>query len=486
MMKKRMSILMLPWLAHGHISPFLELSERLSERDITIYFCSTAVNLDTIRDRLNKHCSSSRILPVELHLPATSPELPTHLHTTKHLPPRLMSTLKEAFDLSSQAFSDILFLLRPDLVIYDFLQPWAPAVAHSHGIHAVVFLCMGAAMCAFSFTSLMNNLTPIGAEFPYPEIYLHSHEVSGFAQMLEKTTNGIKEKDRFWWCHERSDGVVLIKSFREIEAKYMDYLTSMAGKKLVPVGSLVEEEESENGKKDDDPRRCEIIDWLDSKREKSTVFVSFGSEYFLSEEEISEIADGLEQSDVNFLWVIRLLLREGREEPPLEEALPKGFLERVGERGFVASGWAPQTEILRHRSTGGFMSHCGWSSVMEAMNFGVPIIAMPMHLDQPINARLVVEGLGVGVEVKREGVEGRIRGEEVARAVRDAVVEESGERVRRRVKTLRDVMVMRRERGQEDEEIDEAVDHLLGVCGKMNSASGVGDEEDARQLLVPN
>ena len=38
---------------------------------------------------------------------------------------------------------------------------------------------------------------------------------------------------------------------------------------------------------------------------------------------------------------------------------------------------------------------------MESMKFGVPIIAMPMHLDQPVNSRLV-EALGVGVEVKRD------------------------------------------------------------------------------------
>ena len=37
----------------------------------------------------------------------------------------------------------------------------------------------------------------------------------------------------------------------------------------------------------------------------------------------------------------------------------------------------------------------------DVMKFGVPIIAMPMHLDQPVIARLV-EALGTGVEVKRD------------------------------------------------------------------------------------
>lgn len=38
---------------------------------------------------------------------------------------------------------------------------------------------------------------------------------------------------------------------------------------------------------------------------------------------------------------------------------------------------------------------------MESIKFGVPIIVMPMHLDQPLNARLEEE-LGIGVEVKRD------------------------------------------------------------------------------------
>ncbi|GKG29531.1 hypothetical protein Tco_0416896, partial [Tanacetum coccineum] len=37
---------------------------------------------------------------------------------------------------------------------------------------------------------------------------------------------------------------------------------------------------------------------------------------------------------------------------------------------------------------------------MEAMKFDVLIIAMPMHLHQPVNARLVVE-IGMGKEVLR-------------------------------------------------------------------------------------
>ncbi|KAK7852342.1 cyanidin-3-o-glucoside 2-o-glucuronosyltransferase [Quercus suber] len=73
-------------------------------------------------------------------------------------------------------------------------------------------------------------------------------------------------------------------------------------------------------------------------------------------------------------------------------------------------------KILKYSSIGGFVSHYGWSSVMESVKFGVPIIAIPMQLDQLVNARLV-EGLGVGVEVKRD-LNGRLEREEVAKPQR--------------------------------------------------------------------
>ncbi|KAM2967864.1 hypothetical protein FF1_028077 [Malus domestica] len=71
----------------------------------------------------------------------------------------------------------------------------------------------------------------------------------------------------------------------------------------------------------------------------SVVYISFGSEYFLSKEEIEEIAHGLELSKVSFIWVVRFPKEE--KVTRAKEVLPKGFVERVGERGMIVEGWAP-------------------------------------------------------------------------------------------------------------------------------------------------
>ncbi|CAL2239953.1 unnamed protein product [Prunus armeniaca] len=450
--QRSITILMLPWLAHGHISPYLELAKKLtSKRNFHIFICSTPVNLTSIKPKLSpkySHC----IEFVELHLPHEElPELPPHYHTTNGLPPHLMSTLKRAFDMSSNNFSTILTTLKPDLLIYDFLQPWAPSLASLQNIPSVEFITTSAALTSFGVHHLKNP----SAKFPFPSIYLRDYEAQKFNNLLECSSNGIKDGDRLQKCSDLSSDIILEKTSREIEAKYVDYLSGLMGKKIVPVGPLVQE--PMDLKVDEETW---IMKWLNKRERASVVYVCFGSEYFLTKEEIEEIAHGLELSKVSFIWVIRFPKEEkGRR---VEEVLPEGFLKRVGEKGIIVEGWAPQAKILKHFSVGGFVSHCGWSSVLESIKFGVPIIAMPMHLDQPINSRLVEE-VGVGVEVKRTA-EGSLQREEVAKVIRDVVVEKIGEGVRKKALEIGDSM-----KKNEDAEIDGVVEELMQLRTKRKS-----------------
>ncbi|XP_057472308.1 UDP-glucosyltransferase 29-like [Actinidia eriantha] len=244
--------------------------------------------------------------------------------------------------------------------------------------------------------------------------------------------------------------MILLNTFRELEGKYIDYLSTLTDKKIVPVGPLVQDT---NIVEHND---SQIMQWLGTKDELSTVFVSFGSEYFLSKEEMEEVAHGLEVSKLNFIWVVRFPFVEKIE---LQEALPKGFLDRLGKRGLVVEDWAPQAQILAHSSTGGFISHCGWNSILESLKFGVPIIAIPMKYDQPVNGRLV-EDVGVAAEVKRDE-NGKLNREEIAQVIRKVVVEKDGEDVRIKAREFSEGMRMKGE-----EEIDGLVEELVQLCNE--------------------
>ncbi|KAL7170768.1 hypothetical protein ACSBR2_035608 [Camellia fascicularis] len=441
--QRKIKVFMFPWLAHGHISPFLELAKTLSSRNFMVYLCSTAVNLSCIKRRLTEKDANS-IQLVELHVP-TLPGLPPNCHTTKNLPPHLMPTLKKAFDWSSHNFSKMLKTLKPDLLIYDTIQPWAPIIASKHDIPAVVFVSTSATMTSYMFDRYNNP----GTDFPFPEIHLNDYEDDKFIHLIQSSENYYKEKNRFFETLKKSSSIILIKSSREIEGKYIDHLSLLAGKKIVPVGPLVQASIN-------DDEHLHITEWLNKKDRGSTVFVSFGSEYFLNKVEMEEMAHGLELSNVNFIWVVRFPVGQ---KTRVEEALPKGFLERVGGRGLVIHGWAPQVKILEHPNVGGFVSHCGWSSVMEGIKFGVPIISVPMHLDQPINARLLSE-IGVGVEIMR-AENGKILREEVAKVIKQVVMEKSGEAAKKKERELSDEIRMR-----EEEVVDGVVEELVKLCKK--------------------
>nr|WIW42920.1 UDP-glycosyltransferase [Nicotiana tabacum] len=148
----------------------------------------------------------------------------------------------------------------------------------------------------------------------------------------------------------------------------------------------------------------------------------------VNKEEIEEIARGLELSNVNFIWVVNFSFDE--KISGSDKILPEGYIERVKERGMIVAKWAPQAKILRHSNIGGFLNHCGSNSILESLYFGVPLIAMPVLVDQFIAARYMVE-LGVGLEVKREE-NGKVKAEEIAKAIKNLMVEKKGEELRDR------------------------------------------------------
>ncbi|KAF2319838.1 hypothetical protein GH714_019542 [Hevea brasiliensis] len=150
----------------------------------------------------------------------------------------------------------------------------------------------------------------------------------------------------------------------------------------------------------------EIMQWLDAQPVASVVFLCFGSMGSFGKDQLKEIACALEHSGYRFLWSVRrppppakLASPSDYENP--QEVLPEGFLERTAAIGKVI-GWAPQAAILAHPAVGGFVSHCGWNSVLESLWFGVPIATWPMYAEQQFNAFEMVIELGLAVEIKME------------------------------------------------------------------------------------
>lgn len=167
--------------------------------------------------------------------------------------------------------------------------------------------------------------------------------------------------------------------------------------------------------------RTQSIPWLDDQPDGSVLYVSFGSRTAMSREQIRELADGLEKSGCRFLWVVKEKKVDREDGGELGEVVGDGFMERVKERGLVVKNWVNQEEIMSHKAVGGFLSHCGWNSMSEAMWNGVPILAWPQHGDQKMNAFVVVK-IGLGLWEEEWGWGGGkvvVKGEEIGEKVRE-------------------------------------------------------------------
>nr|CAB3478223.1 unnamed protein product [Digitaria exilis] len=235
---------------------------------------------------------------------------------------------------------------------------------------------------------------------------------------------------------------VLVNTFESLESRAVQALRDplcVPGKVPPPiycVGPLVGNDAGKGAKAE----RHECLSWLDAQPERSVVFLCFGSMGTSSDEQLKEMAVGLDKSGQRFLWVVRMpanigdpmRILENQCEPDLDALLPEGFLERTKGRGLVVKSWAPQVEVLNHPATGAFVTHCGWNSILEGVMAGVPMLCWPLYAEQKMNKVFMTQDMGIGMEI--EGyMTGFIKADEVEAKVRLVIESKEGRELKARV-----------------------------------------------------
>ncbi|KAJ0966269.1 hypothetical protein J5N97_027407 [Dioscorea zingiberensis] len=430
-------IAVFPWLAFGHMIPYLELSKSLAKRGHQISFLSTPRNISRL-PKLPPNLSSL-ILFIPLPLPKVH-GLPENAESTSDVPPEKVKFLKIALDGLQQPFAKFLSesSKKPDWIILDFATHWAPSLASKFSIPCIFFQVFSSSSMAFlgpphelsqsgSSRKKPEDLTVLPDWIPFPSNLAYSlHGARLFFQGLFDTSSGVSDISRFGSTLHACK-VIAPRTCMELEPQYLPLLQDLYNKPVIPVGLLPP---STNTKTSIHTSATDnaILNWLDKQRPRSVVYIAFGSEATLSIELLHELAFGLEMSELHFLWALR------KPVGFVGEVLPEGFEERTRERGVVTMGWVPQLDVLGHLAVGGFLTHSGWSSVIEALHFGHPLVMLPLFVDQDIITR-VVEGRGFGVEVKRKE-DGSFDGEAVASALRLVMVEDEGKELRLKAKEL--------------------------------------------------
>lgn len=90
--------------------------------------------------------------------------------------------------------------------------------------------------------------------------------------------------------------------------------------------------------------------------------------------------------------------------------------------------------VLSHPAVGGFVSHCGWNSILESIWFGVPIAGWPLYAEQHINTYEMVVELGLAVDINMDS-KIMVTSEEIERGIRHLM---NGNEIRKKVKEMKE------------------------------------------------
>lgn len=255
------------------------------------------------------------------------------------------------------------------------------------------------------------------------------------AQDLIKSFHGTPSVfDRFFKCLNGCDSI-LFKSCTQMEGPYIDYVSNQLKKPIFLIGPVVPDPNS--GKLDE-----KWDSWLTQFPSKSVIYCSFGSETFLTDDQIMELALGLELIGLPFFLVLNFPANvDGVTE--LNRTLPAGFLDRVKDRGVVHTGWVQQRHILAHESVGCYVCHAGFSSVIEGLVNDCQLVMLPLKGDQFFNSKVIGMELKAGVEVNRQDEDGYFGKNDVFEGVKSVmkkVDEEPSKSIRENHKKWKEFM----------------------------------------------
>ncbi|KAL5705333.1 hypothetical protein ACHQM5_023648 [Ranunculus cassubicifolius] len=457
-----LKIVVFPWLAFGHLLPFFELTKSLAKKGNHIFFVSTPRNIS----RLPKVPQNLAHLINfnELQLPPTE-NLPQEAEATSDLPLNMVPYLKKAFDGLASPMNNLLQSLAPDWIICDFAPHWLPPIAATLDVPCAFFSIFNAASISFFGppSGLISGgsrtkpedftVTPKWMPSTSGLVFRTFEALRFFQEAIDGNVSGVSDGFRLGSMVLACD-VVFVRSCTRIEPECLSLLQEKIYRKpVLPVGLLppqldsIEDVEDENWVK--------IKEWLDQQKRESVVYVAFGSEATLNQLEMTEIALGLELSELPFFWVLRK--PPGSTESIL---LPDGFEDRVKGRGIVWRGWVPQLSILSHLSVYGSLTHSGWSSTIETLGFGFPLVLLPMVNEQALLARMLGRK-NMGKEIPRNDEDGWFTREVVAKTLQMVMVDEEGEEYRSKARELKTVIG---DQVQQDLYIDGVVQYLNAHC----------------------
>ncbi|KAJ4840485.1 hypothetical protein Tsubulata_000404 [Turnera subulata] len=424
-------VVAMPYPGRGHVNPMMNLCKLISSKrpDFRLTFVVTEEWLGFI---------GSDDKPENVRFATIPNVIPSERGRAKDFP-----GFVEAVNTKLEApFEQLLDLLQPpaDAIIADTFLGWMPGFGNRRRIPVASLWTMPATV--FSVLHhvdllVQNNHFPVKLADRGEELvdYIPGVPVTRLADLptiLFTANEGEQRTLRVALeCVRRVSKAqyLLCTSVYELEAAVIDSLQEQLHFSVYTVGPTIPylDIKENSSVVTSNGNMPPYIEWLNSQPEGSVLYISMGSYLSISRAQMDEIVAGVQSSGVKFLWVSR------------EETTP--FEEGIGGVGLVVP-WCDQLRVLCHPAVGGFWTHCGWNSTLEAVFAGVPMLTSPLFADQVPNSKRIVEDWKIGWRALKRapGVENLVRREEIAELVRSFMDQKNGEasEMRERAKELKE------------------------------------------------
>ncbi|KAK7390944.1 hypothetical protein VNO78_19165 [Psophocarpus tetragonolobus] len=419
------NVLMVSYPAQGHINPLLRLGKCLAAKGLFVTFSTSETAGKDMRSANN--ISEKSVIPVgdgflkfdffEDGMADDYPKKKSLSDTSAQLELVGKQYVSRVIQKHVQEHRPISCIINNPFV------PWVCDVAAQHDVpSAMLWIQSTAVFTAYysyfhKLVSFPSDADPY-ADVQLPSVVLKYNEVPDFLHPFSPYPYlGTLILEQFKSLSKPF--CVLVDSFEELEHDYIDYLSKFLV--IRPVGPLFKTSKAIATReiRGDFMKRDDCIEWLNARAPASVVYISFGSIVYLPQEQVTEIAYGILNSNVSFLWVLKPPPKEFGVPP---HVLPDGFFEGTRDKGKVVQ-WSPQEEVLAHPSVACFVTHCGWNSSMEALTLGVPMLTFPAWGDQVTNAKFLVDVFGVGIKLGYGQAEKKVVSrEEVNKCLLEATV----------------------------------------------------------------
>ncbi|KAL2250650.1 UDP-glycosyltransferase 86A1-like [Sesamum indicum] len=414
--------IMIPYPYQGHINPFVSLAMKLAAQGFTITF----VNTQSVHCRISRAqkwidgsdiFAGARDSGLDIRYATVSDGFPLGFDRSLNHD-QFVEGLIHVFSAHVDELVANLADSDPPVtcLIADTFYVWASAIAEKHNLVSVSFWTEPALVLSLYYhLDLLKENGHFGSQEKRQDIIDY---IPGVGTIKPTDLTSYLQADEIWTVVHR----VIYRAFEDVKkadiiicntVRELEYNTLAALHRKQPtyaIGPIVSDFTNQTvatslwSETDCTP-------WLNEKPNGSVLYVSFGSHaHTTSKEDIWEIAHGLALSGVNFVWVVRPDIVNSNDA----KFLPVGFENSIKGRGLIVR-WCSQMKVMSHPAIGGFMSHCGWNSVLESIWCKVPLICFPLFTDQFTNRKLVVNDWKIGINlcdrpsITREEVKDKVK-----------------------------------------------------------------------------